>query len=350
MEKSVKNSEKRAIKKRCKICKSEMIKWGKTKQGKQRWRCPECGKTRTIKKSQFSKRATFLLFISWILEQTVARVVSNNKLKSFHRKINWCWEITPEIPVTGEIYECILLDAMFIHTDLILLLARTPSYIIGYRFCKVETTEEWLALLSNFPQPKAISYDGGILISRALKEIWKNVEIQRCFWHLSRFAVRMVTQNPASREGRVLLNISSELLKVNNLETAKSWEERFFRAWKKYEKFICERTRREDLPPDKRADCKRAWWWTHKNLHRGWVAFKKAIEEYKLWIWLENKNVPRTNNLIEGGINSPIARLCRAHNGMTEDHQMKMIGWYLLKRSEFKIDGFLDSTFPRCST
>src|SRR3989344_3191946 len=51
----------------CKTCSNYLVSWGKTKSGKQRYRCLTCGKTRNYHKQRRRKENIFQLFKQYVL-------------------------------------------------------------------------------------------------------------------------------------------------------------------------------------------------------------------------------------------------------------------------------------------
>ncbi|GHU32953.1 hypothetical protein FACS1894166_07340 [Bacilli bacterium] len=56
-----------------------------------------------------------------------------------------------------------------------------------------------------------------------------------------------------------------------------------------------------------------------------------------MFTFLKNKSIdfPRTTNIVEGGVNSPIRAKLFAHKGMPEKYQQQLVEMYLFSRSEF---------------
>lgn len=51
-------------------------------------------------------------------------------------------------------------------------------------------------------------------------------------------------------------------------------------------------------------------------------------------LWQTNQPIPRTTNYVEGGINSQLRTKLKLHRGMSEEHQRRLVEWYLNSRTE----------------
>ena len=66
------------------------------------------------------------------------------------------------------------------------------------------------------------------------------------------------------------------------------------------------------------------------------VTYARMEDDFKtLFSFLDNREVKSMNNVLEGGINSPIRHLLNCHRGTNFTGQQKIVEIYLLKRSMF---------------
>lgn len=96
-----------------------MKKSGRTAAGSQRYKCIDCGGYRSRKRlrEDVARRHELDTFLSWITgkhTQTETGKRAGISARSFRRRIGWCWNIHPRIPVIGEIYDQIQLDGIYI--------------------------------------------------------------------------------------------------------------------------------------------------------------------------------------------------------------------------------------------
>ena len=74
---------------------------------------------------------------------------------------------------------------------------------------------------------------------------------------------------------------------------------------------------------------------THARLRSAAFNLGKLILNKTLFNFLDNREVKSMNNVLEGGINSPIRHLLNCHRGTNFTGQQKIVEIYLLKRSMF---------------
>ena len=129
---------------------------------------------------------------------------------------------------------------------------------------------------------------------------------------------------------------SRDLWKVTSLEQAVQWEQQLHSWHECYGGFIRERTYKEDSERGRRR-----WWYTHRNLRSAYKQLDKLLRDNQLFTHLEatlvaetKQPIPRTTNYVEGGINSQLRTRLKLHRGMSEEHQRRLVEWYLYGRTE----------------
>ena len=314
-----------------------MYKRGFYANGKQRWCCPDCGKVFSKKRRNFSLRKDILSFTDWILNKETAARSTDKSRTTFYRINKKFWEVEPKIPITGEIYKALIVDTKFLNKRLSVLVAITPSFAVAYRWSDHgETTNEYLRLLSGIPEPSYIVCDGNRALLGAVKRVWP----QRCFFHLEHYVDFRVGKKSKTQAGVELKKLLCTFMAVRTKIGARRAELRFWRLFEEHKAFITERIYRKDVTSEKQRG--KSWWYAHKKLLAAWNHIANVIRDNQLWWWLED-DIPRTTNDLEGGYNARVAELLRCHRGINRERQKRIVEWYLLNRSEFGIDGFLDN-------
>ncbi|WP_441426410.1 IS1/IS1595 family N-terminal zinc-binding domain-containing protein [Arthrobacter sp. YAF34] len=78
------------------MCGRTLVRNGKTAAGKQRYRCLDCGASRSGERPDVSRRAELEAFLGWLLGSgSQAGVVAFGTPRSFRRRTEWCWNIAP---------------------------------------------------------------------------------------------------------------------------------------------------------------------------------------------------------------------------------------------------------------
>ena len=80
---------------RCPYCGFDCIKYGKTRIGRQRWRCKECHQVFT--KPYDHTNSDFRLFLQWLFSKNVQKDMPGAG-RNFRRKTAKFWELWPLPP------------------------------------------------------------------------------------------------------------------------------------------------------------------------------------------------------------------------------------------------------------
>ena len=212
-----------------------------------------------------------------------------------------------------------------------LLYRDTEGKILIHRFERNETFESYTADLRQLKaqgyEPRAMVSDGHPALLKAMKAVYPAIPHQRCLIHIKRQALVWLTRRPKSLAGQTLKYIALELTRVTNQKEAQSWNLLLHQFEKIFNADLTEKSYAEHPIGGQ----KRRWWYTHKSLRRTWRLMKNALPN--LWFWLENPAIPRTTNLLEGGINSPVQRFVQRHTGLTIERQKSALEWWVYFRN-----------------
>lgn len=251
--------------------------------------------------------------------------------RAWRNQTAWCWNVAPRPELTGEAHPVILLDGIGVGS-LVCLVARTPEYVIGWKWVGWESSHTWAKLLVQFPSPTVVVCDGQKGILLAIARCWPQIRTQRCIFHVWQNIRVKLTLHPLTEAGRKLLQLTRDLWKIQNLDQAANWQQQL-EAWhKRHGQFLQERTKKDTSEPGKRH-----WWYTHGRLRSAYYQLVKLQRENQLFTYLEpltDVPIPRTTNYVEGGINSQLRTKLKLHRGMSEEHQRRLVEWYLYSRTE----------------
>ena len=209
---------------RCSVCGSLLKRNGVTSAGAVRWRCTGCGGSSVKRRADLVRAGQFREFLSWLLGNNSQCEVSAGRARSFRDKHSWCWNVEPEIIVTGEQYDEIQLDGTYLADGWCLLAAiNGASDIVNWQWCDRESTAAYKALISSIPPPLVVVCDGGQGLAAALKELWPQTKVQRCLVHVQRNIRTYTTRNPRSEAGKAMYRLALDLTKVKTAEQAVKW-------------------------------------------------------------------------------------------------------------------------------
>lgn len=252
--------------------------------------------------------------------------------RAWRNQTAWCWGVVPHPEQSGEIYPVILLDGIGVGS-MVCLVARTPEYVIGWTWVGWESSTTWAKLLEQFPVPTVAICDGQKGILLAIARCWPQARVQRCLFHVWQNIRVKLTLHPLTEAGCELLQLTRDLWQVKTLQQAEYWEQRLESWHEHYGNFIRERTYKSEAEPGRRR-----WWYTHRNLRSAYKQLDKLLRGKQLFTHLETSlaatTIPRTTNYVEGGINSQLRTKLKLHRGMSEEHQRRLVEWYLYSRTE----------------
>lgn len=324
----------------CVVCDIKLVKNGRNRAGNQRWKCPSCGASSVRKRVDRSKHFTLLRFLDWLLGKASQSDTDGTQSgRSFRRRVAWCWDLRPKIPVTGVVYDVVEIDGFNLRTGWCILTARAGGNVVAAQWCARESQAAWGELFKRLPAPTVVVCDGGPGMHAALKEHWPKARIQRCLVHLQRNIRKYVTTRSKTAAGKALWGLALKLTRVKTADDAAAWSKLLIEWEAAFLHLTKERTYRKtavEVPSWVRAT--QQWWYTHQRLRSGYQVLRRVIDRGHLFTFLDKElaqlEVPSTTNGIEGAVNSPMRLLLLHHRGMTEEHQRRLIEWWLYLHSE----------------
>ncbi len=322
---------KKAIKKRgfryCKNCRGKLKQRGKTAAGKQRWYCRICGQSLTKPRPDLSRGFVFESFLEWLLGKD-SQDELRGSARTFRDQTSWCWLVPIPTVLTGEVHWAIVIDGIRAGGR-VCLVARTKHYVIAWLWVERENSTNWSLLLRLLPAPHYVVCDGQKGMLKALAICWPATVVQRCRFHVWLNTRTKLTLRPTSLAGQELLALSRKLLHVRTRRQARRWKQALKYWHRKHASYVTERTVKDDPKPHTRS-----WSYTHARLRSSYYQLNKQAENLLRSSYRPDPELPSTTNYLEGGINSPIRTKLKLHRGMTNEHQMVLVNWYLYGRAE----------------
>ena len=270
------------------------------------------------------------MFLDWLLDKGGVKHLDIPR-RTFSRRISWCWQVeVPKPSVTGEVYDQILLDGIYLAYGWCLITATNGEKIIDWQWCQRENSAAYQALMNRLPAPKVVVTDGGAGIVKALRLTWPQSRIQRCLFHIRANTITDLTRRPQSEAGKALLGLANQLRTVSTPEDAGKWLSLLQHWYRVYRDYINEKT--YGLEPGTRK-----WWWTHQRVRKAYKRLERLARSGYLFTWLDPKitglDIQRTTSRLEGGTNAAIRRLLNTHRGLSEPHMKTAVEWLLNQKS-----------------
>jgi len=309
----------------CPICHTILVRNGKTSSGKQRWYCKNCKASKTNKIDNSAKRLD--LFLRWLLSKQ-RQIDMPGQGRTFRRNTSEFWSIWPLSNIVDEIHRVIYCDGIYVAINVVVLIAASDDYVLGWYLARSENSKSWAALMSRIAAPDLVVTDGGTGFEKARKRVWPDTEVQRCTFHAFCQVKRYTTSRPNLEAGVELYSLAKELLRIKELEEAHMWTAKYLLWCKKWEEFLSETTitnGHKEL--------------THYRLVKARNSLNSLINKGYLFTYLDDLltiggPLPATNNRIEGGINSPLRQVLREHRGMSTLRRVKAIFWWCYMHTE----------------
>lgn len=316
-------------KKRCWACKSlEVIRWGK-QSGKQRFKCKVCGILFTQNRPDQRIKNRFIWFKKWVLERQTykTRRDSGYSKDTLQRTFYNILEQSPLLKIIKRENVNLRMDATYFAK---FCLVAYQDDIDGYtqliRFTDGEHYEEIKEDLNNLlllgVKLESITTDGHKSVLKAIKKTNGDIIIQRCLVHIQRMCLIWLTKFPkhiAAQElrGHILL-----LLKIKTQNDKIWWKSELDQWYSNHHLYINEKTINLETG---------RYWYTHKLLRRSYFTIKRALPN--MFHYLENPNIPKTTNGIEGYF-SHLKNHLDLHRGLTLKNRINFIKWYIYFSNE----------------
>lgn len=324
----------------CPICRISARKNGVTSAGRQRWRCPTCAHSFTIKRQSQEHAQQFRQFLDYVTDTQPKRLI-NNSPRTWDRSHAWCWNTRPIWQITGEVYDQVFIDGTYIAYGWCVITAATREGVIAYQLCNRESKAAYSALLHNIPAPITVVTDGDRGALAAIATCWPHTHIQRCLVHIQRNIRRITTSRPRTEQHKALYKLALDLTKITTTDQAIAWEKALAAFHQLYDTWLDEKTYKDTVPPSqipRFARNNKKWWYTHHATRSIIKALDRHTKEGVLFTFLNpdldtTTKLASTTNPLEGGINAPLKAFLHAHRGWSQDHMLTAIDYWLYNHS-----------------
>lgn len=309
----------------CPACGGETKRNGKTSSGATRWRCKSCGASTTQRYDNSAK--LFEAFADWLLAKKTQSEMGMSA-RTFRRQTSRFWTLWPLAPICDEVHHTVFVDGIWLGREVVVLIACTQGYVIGWHLARSENSQAWAALMARIAAPDVVVTDGGRGFEKARRIVWSRTRVQRCTFHAFCQVKRQTTTRPKLEAGVELYGIAKDLLHVGSLNEAAAWLASFSAWCTRWDSFLKEKT-----IIDGRAQFK------HERLRRGRRGLEKLARAGTLFTYLDEEltkdgSIPATNNMIEGGVNRQLRVMLNEHRGMKLDRRVKAVFWWCYMHTE----------------
>lgn len=312
---------------RCK-CRQKLIRWGQTRAGTVRWRCPNCGKTKTRQKSGFRRH----LLTKFLVEGRTAEQLSAETGLHPNTVRNRLSKYLSNPPPQRFLPENLSDQKLWLITDathfkrwgcLLVTKATGIKQPLAVSFHDRECFEATVRHLEPLRSLSVVGYttDGKKGLVMAHQQLFPDAGHQRCLVHIRMKVQTLLTCHPRVPGGKDLLKLSAKLTQVKTTNQAQEWWESFCNWQEDYQSILTQRTHQG-----------RSWWYTHRNLRYAWKHISNAADS--LFVFLAYPNSVSNTNHLEGLFGQRKPALSR-HRGLSRTKIANALYWtfYFLNRS-----------------
>lgn len=298
---------------------------GTTKSGTQRWRCKACGASASHKYNSDAKQLK--AFLKWLFSKD-AQADMKGGGRTFRRMAARFWPIWALPPIIDEIHDIVYIDGIYITKKLVILIASTDDFVLGWYLARSEHSKAWEALISRIAPPVIVVTDGAPGFEKARKKYWPDTEVQRCTLHAYRQVRRYTTSRPKLPAGVELYGLAQDLKKLKSIKDADEWVACYLEWCRRWGEFLEEKTYGEGGH----------WDYTHWRLRKARASLSRLVSSERLFTYLtselaDESLLPSTNNRAES-LNAQLRRMLRIHRGMSSMHRVKAAFWWCYMHTE----------------
>ena len=213
------------------------------------------------------------LLEGWTLKQLASK--TNQSTKTIQRRLH---RVLKDKPCRTELKTgtVLVIDATWNHQRWCLMIYRDiAGQVLHSQFAAGEqylVIKEDLGFLKRQGYvPSVIISDGRASIIKAAKEVYPNLPLQRCLFHIVHQAKKWLTRNPKTAAAQTLTTLTTNLMSVHSLEMAKAWDD----AFDIWQLIFIDKVKERNYASDPTTSSKK-WGYTHRNLRRTWTLLKKC--------------------------------------------------------------------------
>ncbi|MFH1867544.1 MAG: transposase [Candidatus Omnitrophota bacterium] len=175
----------------------------------------------------------------------------------------------------------------------------------------LENTQPWFNRLKQQGlDPLYIVMDGERSVIRAMKDVWPNVRIQRCLYHIQREGMRWLRTYPKTTAGKELRSLLATICTIKSIKERDAFVSSYYAWLKEHLKYI------RSLPSSNIA---------FKDLKRTIILLNNAMPD--MFYYLNEPHIPATTNKLEG-FYSRLKAAYNQHRGLTQKNKINYLKWY----------------------
>lgn len=210
----------------------------------------------------------------------------------------------------------IIFDGTYFHKDgcLVVIVDAISKIMLAYWYIDKESYHSVLPVLEHLRlaglDPRSVTVDGHRMVIRAFKEVWPEMLIQRCLYHIKYQGMQWLRLYPKTEAGKLLKRLIST---ITTIHTRKD-RDVFITS---YADWLYKNKRNiKGLPQSSVAN---------KDLKRSMALITNALPN--MFHFVDDKNIPSSTNMLEG-LFSQIKHQYMRHRGLSKKHKMSYLLWF----------------------
>lgn len=313
---------------RCSSCSSLMVPWGKTKLGKKRFHCRNCGKSRLLRNSGLREDA-FTLFRQYILKGFTYEIISETSGYSvryleykFHRYLSLDPPYLPKLNQSGLDETFLLIDGLWFKKWYVMMVYRQSKSltILHISFAGAEWGGK---IVKDLKLLKAKGYiftgiisDGGKGVISAVNDVFPHIPHQICLAHMHRRITNAIGKFPRYPRIQELKKLADHIWLIESKEALIWWKNKVMKWRERNREYLLER----------RYDTLGNWWFVHKGVRKA-IRILTVLPDTS-FAFLNHPTMPRTTNELEAQFGH-LGRRWLAHRGLKQFRWASFMKWFV---------------------
>ncbi len=215
----------------------------------------------------------------------------------------------------------LMFDGTYFHKNgcLAIMMDHGAKNILSYSYIDKESYHNVYPMFTDLKQkgldPKSITMDGHRFVIQAILDVWPEVLIQRCLYHIQRQGLQWLRVYPKTAAGRELRFILKSITSIRSEKDKMVFFVAYSDWYNKYRDFI------KKLPRNSVANI---------DLKKAMGLINNALPD--MFHYINDPFIAPTTNLLEN-FYSQLKHHYRSHRGLTEKHKISYLKWYCYLRS-----------------
>lgn len=312
---------------RCLTCSCSMAPWGRTANGKRRYRCCQCHTTkirRTEKVDPFP--GLFRQYVLWGATYETISSISGYSIQHlatvFHRLMLTAPPILLPLDQSVAKETFLLIDGLWFGRWFVLMVYRQSKTLrilhitVAGREVKSKIARDLRILQVDGYRFTGVVSDGGPGILGAVNLVFPHIPHQICLAHMHRAVIAGIGKHPIDWRVQELKALADHVWKVESCEALRWWESHV-RTWVRDNLFFIH---------EKRRDNTGRWWYIHKGVRRAATILLQLPSTS--FVFLTHPTMPKTTNELEAQFGH-LGKRWLAHRGLKKERWERFLTWFV---------------------